>query len=508
MARLVLSGALIMRDGQTAFTPDPADILIESDRITAIEPAGGIQDADIRIDATGLLAAPGLINGHLHSWDHFIKGRVENLPMEMMMAHLRPAVPLPLTADDIYLRTMMTAVESLRTGATTIIDDLSLGQSFDRSHVDAAFQAYKDAGIRTYVGFSMIDKAVVDSWPFVEESFAPDTLAWLRSLPRPKGDALLDLVRDVAKTYHPSSSRVGVLVAPSAPQRCTDDFLRACRRLADDLDLPVITHVLETRLQAVTADIFWGRSMVEHLAALGFLKPRTALVHGVWLTPRDRALIAEAGASVQYNPWSNASIGSGAADYRALRDAGINVSMGSDGCGVTFNCSMLLSLKLGMGIGRLRDTNYQRWPTAAEIWTSATTGGAIALGREHELGRLTPGHKADIVFYRQNSMSLVPLNMPVRQIVHSESGSGIDTVLVDGEIVMRDGKLTKIDEVKLIGDFQAAHERLLDRIHVSEAASGPMLDGLGKLYQKSLGIKVAADTTRGLFSPPSVDEAW
>lgn len=509
MARLVLSGGRIMRDGQTAFVPEPVDILIEHDRIAAIEPAGSLRSAADRVvEAGGLLAAPGLINGHLHSWDHFIKGRVENLPMELMMAHLRPAVPLPLTADDIYLRTMMTAVESLRTGATTIVDDLSLGQNFDRSHVDAALQAYRDAGIRTYVGFSMIDKAVVDSWPFVEESFAPDTLAWLRGLQRPKGEALLDLVRDLAKTHHPSSSRVGVLVAPSAPQRCTDDFLCDCRALADELDLPVMIHVLETRLQAVTAEIFWGRSMVEHLNALGFLKPKTALVHGVWLTPRDRALIAASGASVQYNPWSNASIGSGAADYRALRDAGINVSMGSDGCGVTFNCSMLLALKFGTGVARLRDAEYQRWPTASEIWTAATTGGAMALGRDHELGRLAPGCKADIVLYRQNSMSLVPLNAPVRQIVHAESGGGIDTVLVDGEIVMQGGRLTKVDEARLIGDFQSAHARLLDRIEASEAASGPVLEGLSRLYRKSLSVKVAAETTRGLFKLPSVDEVW
>ncbi|WP_341911044.1 amidohydrolase family protein [Ferrovibrio terrae] len=508
MGKLVLSGALIMRDGQTAFAPEPVDILIADDRIAAIAPAGTIADADRRIDASGLIATPGLINGHLHSWDHFIKGRVENLPMEMMMAHLRPAVPLPPTERDIYLRTMMTAVESLRTGATTIIDDLSLGQTFDRGHVDAALQAYKDAGIRTYVGFSMIDKAVVDSWPFVEESFAPETLQWLRSLPRPKGGALLDLVRDLAKTHHPSTSRVGVLVAPSAPQRCTDDFLRDCRHLADELDLPVIVHVLETRLQAVTADIFWGRSMVEHLAALGFLKPKTALVHGVWLTPRDRALIAEAGATVQYNPWSNASIGSGAADFRALRDAGVNVAMGSDGCGVTFNCSMLLALKFGAGIGRVRNTEYQRWPTAAEIWEAATLGGARALGREHELGKLAPGHKADLVLYRLNSMGLVPLNMPVRQIVHGESGSGIDMVLVDGEVVMQGGKLTRIDEDGLIGEFQAAHAALLERIQASEAASGPVLEGLGRIYQRSLAVPIAADTTRGVIDLPSVAEAW
>ncbi|HEX2887340.1 MAG TPA: hypothetical protein VHP59_12975, partial [Vineibacter terrae] len=95
MAKLLLIGALIMRDGQTAFAPDPVDILIDGEVISAIAPAGTIADADRRLNVSGLLAAPGLINGHLHSWDHFIKGRVENLPMELMMAHLRPAVPLP-----------------------------------------------------------------------------------------------------------------------------------------------------------------------------------------------------------------------------------------------------------------------------------------------------------------------------------------------------------------------------------------------------------------------------
>jgi 5-methylthioadenosine/S-adenosylhomocysteine deaminase len=319
--RRVLGGGLVMPDGTTPFSRRPMDILIEGDRIRAIEPAGTFQDGE-RVDCTGLIAAPGLINGHLHSWDHFIKGRVENLPMEVLMAHLRPAVPLPLTERHIHLRTMMAAIDSLRTGATTIVDDLGLGQTLNRAHVDAALGAYEASGLRAYLGFSMIDKPVVDSWPFVEECFSAETLSWLRDLPRPPGDALLDLVRDLAGTRHPSGHRVGVLVAPSAPQRCTAGFLQRCRALADELDLPVILHVLETRLQAVTAQQFWGCSMVEHLHALGFLKPRTALVHGVWLSPRDRELIAEAGATVQVNPWSNAILGSGAADFAALRDAG------------------------------------------------------------------------------------------------------------------------------------------------------------------------------------------
>ncbi len=499
MAKLLFQGATVIADGASALPGAPSDILIENDRIAAIEPVGTIGNADRKIDASELIAAAGLINGHLHSWDHFIKGRVENLPMEMMMAHLRPAVPLPLTERDIYLRTMMTAIELLRTGSTTIVDDMSLGQSFDRRHVDAALQAYTDAGIRTYLGFSMIDKPVVDSWPFVEESFAPDTLQWLRSLPRPQGGALLDLVRDLAKTHHPKHSRVAVIVAPSAPQRCTDDFLRACRALADELDLPTIIHVLETRLQSVTAEVFWGRSMVEHLCALGFLKANTALVHGVWLSPRDRELIARSGASVQYNPWSNASIGSGAADFRALRDAGINVSMGSDGCGVTFTCSMLLTLKFGAGIGRIRTPQHEDWPTAAEIWDAATSGGARALGREAELGRLAPGYKADLVFYRKSSMGLVPLNAPVRQLVHGECGSGIDTVVVDGAVVMQNGQSTRVDELKLIAEFQAAHANLRERIEASEAASAPLLEGLGRIYQRALAVPIPSDVTRGVI---------
>src|SRR5437588_12338751 len=104
MATLLLSGAAVIPDGSFGAVPDSSDILIEGDRIAAIEPAGRIAQADRRIDAGALVAASGLINGHLHSWDHFIKGRVENLPMEMMMAHLRPAVPLRLTERDVYLR--------------------------------------------------------------------------------------------------------------------------------------------------------------------------------------------------------------------------------------------------------------------------------------------------------------------------------------------------------------------------------------------------------------------
>src|SRR5690349_6985923 len=159
MRTRVYRGCFVLPDATTAVRR-ASDILVEGSFISAIEPTGTINQADELIDCNALLAAPGLINGHLHSWDHFLKGRIENLPMEVMMAHIRPAKPVRLTDRQIYARTMIGAIESLRTGATTIVDDMSLGQIFDPGHVDAALQAYDDAGIRAYLGFRSEERRV------------------------------------------------------------------------------------------------------------------------------------------------------------------------------------------------------------------------------------------------------------------------------------------------------------------------------------------------------------
>ncbi len=499
MTTSLFRNCLVMSDARSEFRPRARDVLVDGDTIAAIEDAGRIDGADEVHDASGMLAAPGLVNGHFHSWDHFIKGRVENLPMELMMPYLRPAKPIKLTDRQVYLRTMAGAIESLHTGSTTIVDDMSLGAGLDRGHVDAALQAYEDSGVRAYLGFSMIDKPIVDSWPFVDECFPKDVLEKLRALPRPSGDELLELVRALSRTHHPSQRRIGVIVAPSAPQRCTDAFLVACRALADECDLPTMVHLLETRLQVVTSQEFYGCSMVEHLDRLGFLAPRTSLIHAVWLTPDDRRRIADRGASVQYNPFSNAVLGAGIADFRAFKEAGINVSMGADGCGIPFTCSMNTTLKFGACLPRIRDARYQSWPSAADVWQAATEGGAVALGREGQIGCLAVGYKADFVLYRLDCPGLLPLNVPVRQLVHGETVAGIDTVVVDGVIALRGGRLARIDEDRLIGEIQAVHEELSEAIMGSEESARPVFEGISRIYEKALGVPIRKDITRALL---------
>jgi len=493
---------LLLRDGLTVRRTDAgyrwerSDLLIADGCIQAVEPAGTIAPgrAATVVEADRLLMMPGLINGHVHSWDHYLKGCIENLTTEISMSMIRPRRAVPLTPRQMYLRTVIGAIESLKTGATTIVDDLSLGQLFSREHVEAALQAYEDTGTRAMVGFSMIDKPVVDSYPFVDETFPPELLASLRALPRPGAAELLGLVTDLVRGgRHPRSARVSALVSPSAPHRCTDDFLRACRRLADELDLPVMTHCQETRIQIVTGMAFYGRSLVEHLDALGFLQPRTTLIHATWLSDRDIALIARRGASVQYNPWSNAIMGAGVAPVRACLDAGINVSMGSDGCGLLHGVNMLNTLGTGAVLPKIADPDPSRWLTAAEVFEAATEGGARAFGLDDRLGRIAPGLRADLVCFSLDTPSLTPLNDPVRQVVYGERGSAIDTVLVDGEIVVRAGRLTRIDEVAVLREAQDAHATLADTLVSSQADAAPFRDALLAIYVRSLGCPIAAD---------------
>ena len=173
--------------------------------------------------------------------------------------------------------------------------------------------------------------------------------------------------------------------------------------------------------------------------------------------------------------------------------------MGSGGCGIPFNCSMNTTIKFGACLPRIRDADYEKWPTSADIWEAATVGGAIAFGREADLGRLEPGYKAYFVLSRLDSSGLLPLNEPVRQLVHGETVAGIDTVVVNGRVAVRGGKLTLIDEDAIIAELQAVHAELKDQIMASEESARPVFEAVAKAYRMALERPVAPDMTRALL---------
>jgi guanine deaminase len=496
--RTVLRGAYALQGPRFTVERRPLDVLIERDRIRAIEPAGTITDADEVVELWRRLLAPGLINCHFHSHEHFQRGRTENLPLELWQHYVRPPVPVPLTPRQVYLRAALGAIESLRTGATTVVDDSAVGGAIVRANVDATLQAYEDVGLRALLGFSMMDRPIVDNFPFVD-SMAKDLVDRLRRMPRPSPEEYLGLVRELAKARHPRSQRVAVAVTPSAPQRCSETFLLACARLAEELDLPLLTHVQETRLQVVTGIAFYGTPIVEYLARIRFLSPRTSLIHAVWLNPREIRALADTGATAQHNPWSNMTLGSGLQPTRALLDAGVNVSLGSDGSSSTVTTNMLQVAGSAAALSKLRGDDYAHWLSAEDVLRAGTVGGARALGFGDELGVIAVGARADLVGYRLDTATFTPLNDPVRQLIYTERGAGLDFSMVAGEIAMRDGRLTRVDEPKLLGEIEAEFRALEPQYVAAEASVRPVLEALETIYRTSLATAIPADTYPARF---------
>lgn len=460
------------------------DILIRQGKIIAVGHNLDVVSETRVMDASGLLLAPGLINGHFHSHEHFHKGRFDNLPLELWMHFVRPPIAPPaLTPKQVYLRTMIGAIEALRTGTTFVVDDVNHAPYFSMDCIKAVFQAYQDIGLRALVSVSLYDLPFYRAVPFFDQEMPQSLRSQLDAQPSPDIHYLLELVQELAHT-HPLQQRVGFIIAPSAPQRCSDALLIQLSKLANERNLPMILHLLETRLQAVTGGLLYGCSMVEHLAELDVLSPRLALQHCVWLTQQDINLLASAGASAVYNPLSNCKLGSGRMAVRKFLDAGVNVALASDGCGSRDSLNMLSVVQATALLNKSPTEPPEQWISAAEAFALGTEGGAKAFGKQGELGQIKPGYCADLVGYRLSKMPFVPLNNPLQQLVYAETGTSVELVLVDGVEVMQDGHLTQVNETELISQIITTHQELLPSLQDSEATVQTFLPFYRRIYDR------------------------
>lgn len=457
--------ALTIRNGEV-LSPDGGvrrqDIRIRGGRIEAVEPAlPALPPGEERtLDAAGRLVIPGLVNAHLHSHEHFNRGRFDNLPLEVWQLYARPPIGLaPLTAREAYLRTMVGCIEMLRSGTTTAVDDVYHVPLTSRELADAVAQAYVDAGMRARISCNLMDRQVYDTIPYLAELLPGPLRAELDASARPPAAELLGFAGELLGRYPLAGGRIGLALAPSAPQRCTDGFLMEMARMAAGARVPLITHVLETQAQVVTGRRFYGKSIVEHLAALEVLTPRTAIAHGVWLTDRDIELLADHGASVLHNPVSNLKLGAGIAPVRWLLQAGVNVALGCDGTGSNDSQNMFEAMKFAALLNKVRGEPFEEWVGAEEAFRMATIGGARAGLLDH-VGEVRPGWAADLVLLDLRRIPFVPRNHLLYHLVFCEKGGSVETVLVDGRIVLEDGRIRTFDEEAVLAEIRDTYPRV------------------------------------------------
>jgi guanine deaminase len=461
-ATLLIEGAAVYdHDGDTD-RPPTADILIEGNRIRAVgfglaraaradetHPLRGAVLAARRMEGAGRLALPGFMNAHYHSHDTLLKGAFEALPLELWGLYALPPSYPRRSREELVARTLIGAVECLLSGITTV-QDMDRIHPYDEGDMAAVLEAYDSVGIRCVFAPHFTEVNLLDATPFWRETI-PASEQW--RIPGPAGplfppgeDIVARLVAAIAP-HRGRYPRITFGLGPSAPERLERATLERLGAASREHALPVYVHVNESRAMAVHGLqhlAAHGGSQVRYLQDCGLLGPRTSLAHSVWLTPEEIALIAETGTSVALNPVGNLKTRSGVAPFRALLEAGVNIGLGCDNCSCSDAQNMFQAMKMFCALAAVTDPMPGR-PHAADALRAACTGAAAPAGLAGEVGHLRPGMLADLVLIDLDDPSYLPLNSVARQLVYTEGGRGVRTVVVDGRVVVEDGRPTGFD---------------------------------------------------------------
>jgi 5-methylthioadenosine/S-adenosylhomocysteine deaminase len=227
-------------------------------------------------------------------------------------------------------------------------------------------------------------------------------------------------------------------------------------------------------MQAVSGKRMYGRTLVEHLDAIGFLGPRISFEHGVWLTEHDIELVRDRGVTIVHNPVSNMKLGSGICAVPKLLGEHVNVALGTDGMSSNDGNDMFATLKSAALLHKLWEIDYAKWPGAADAWAMATDAGARAAG-DPALGRIEPGARADLVLLDLESIVFTPLNHPLRQLALGSTTLAVNSVMVDGRWSIRDGRVLGVDEPQVLAEARSVGPELLTRHDDAFAAGRELL---------------------------------
>jgi 5-methylthioadenosine/S-adenosylhomocysteine deaminase len=470
---LIVQGGRVYDDGGDRDKPNVADVLVLNGRIAAIRP--GIAAATARreavaeigdypvevIDAADKLIMPGFVNAHYHSHDVLLKGRFETIPLELWFLNALPPSYPKRSKAEIRARTLLGAIECLRGGITTVQDFATI-YPFDEEHLEAMLQAYEDIGIRCIFALQIADIPALDSTPFWDKVVPVEFRSILSGASAPlQGIDPKMLIRDVVTSYRGWHSRITWALGPSSPERCSEPLLRAIADFAESEHLPVYTHIYESKAMTLIGRQRFARdggSLVNYLKRCGLLSSRSSLAHSVWMSPEEIDAIATADANIVLNPLGNLKTRSGVPPIRTYMNHGINVALGCDNCSCGDAQNMFEAMRLFTLLAAVSNPEPGP-PTAADAIRSATAAGARTAGLNGQLGTLKVGMRADMVILDLRDPSFVPLNSAARQIVFAESGRAVETVIVDGQVVVFNRKITTIDE-------QALQDEILEIMQV------------------------------------------
>ena len=409
-------------------TVQQADIAIEGQYIKAVGNVPPDFHQDRTIDGSGKLAAPGFVNAHTHASMSLLRSYADDMAlMDWLQEKIWP-VEDAMTEDDLYWGAMLAAAEMIRSGTTAFADMYG-------PYMDAVAKAAIESGLR-----GILARGIVAVAPGAYEKL--------------EGSA------NFYKTYHGAADgRITVMLSPHSLYTCPPEFIEKLADKAKLLGAEVHIHMSETRGEVEDCLKNYGKRPFAHVEATGLFENGTLAAHCVWLDEEEIGIIKRHGIRVVHNPGSNLKLASGIAPVPRLLSEGICVGLGTDGASSNNNLDMLEEVRFAALLGKVESMDPRAIPAFQAI-RMGTELGARAVGLK-DTGRLESGSKADIVLYSMEGPEWHPRHNLVSILAYSANSGAVDTVLVDGQVLMEKKQLLTIDEEKVFFEAERCVKRLM-----------------------------------------------
>jgi 5-methylthioadenosine/S-adenosylhomocysteine deaminase len=436
----------LIRNG-TIVTMNPAreiligDIYVENGRFVEIPSTR--QGADRVIDAQGKLVLPGFVQIHVHLNQTLFRGLADDMDVVDWLKKRIWPFEQAHTPDSLYATARLSIAELIRGGTTTAMTMESL------NFTEAAFQAADEMGFRAVIGNAMMDRQEVGTEMLGEGT----EVALSKSL---------SLLERFDKS---GEGRLHYAFCPRGTRNATDELWRSVGQLAREKQVLIHTHAAENKAQTERLAKLGGHEVL-YLNDMGVLGPNLVIAHAIWLTPEEHALLAQNGVSVAHCPSANLKLASGVAPIPEMMEKGINVALGADGAPCNNNLDAFTEMRLAALIHKPR--GGPRSMSAEKVLEMLTINGAKAAGLADEVGSLEQGKRADLIILNRDVLHAWPslAANPISQVVYEHHACDVETVMIDGRLLLNQGQFTEWDEQEILREAQEQLSKLLERIPV------------------------------------------
>lgn len=437
---LIEHGLIVTMDKEGRIIRDGA-IAIESGIIVDVGSTFQIKSryvAKERIDAHGKAVLPGLINSHTHLSERLLPGLSDDLSLYPWLKDVVWPAALRMSKEDCYWSALLGCIEMVKSGVTCFSD--MFVHHGKTKILNQIAKAVNEAGLRGILSRGIRDDSDV-----------------------PIGEITLKDTLDAIGTWHGKENRIFIRFGPTITFHNSPELLERIRFLATQHRVGIHTHISETYEEVRMMMKRHGKRTVEYLHDQGFLGPDVLAAHCIWLTENEIILLKEHDVKVVYNPTSNMKLASGVAPIPRILKEGITVGLGSDGSASSDNMDMITIMRIGALLQKVHYLDATLLPSE-DVLRMSTSDGARVLLLEGMIGSLEVGKKADLTLIDLKACNLAPVHNIIKQVVYSGHAGNVSMTIVNGEVIAKDGKMTKLNEDEVLSKCQKIAERIVDRV--------------------------------------------